>query len=88
MRPNNLVNLMLGGVLCLIFMLPSPSFVIVANDDDDNDDDDDNNNDEVDFNEADGNDEGSKSFHGNATSASSFSALNLPLYAVWQKASP
>jgi hypothetical protein len=68
-RPNNLENLMLGGVFCLIFMLPSPSFVIVANDDDDNDGDDDNNNDEDDFNEADGNDEGSKSFHGNATSA-------------------
>ena len=82
MRPK-LENFLLGDVICLFFMLPSSSSTFATKDDDDNCDDDDDNDDDFDFD-----DEGIKIFHGNAISASSFSALNRPLNAVWQKASP
>lgn len=67
-------------------MIGVPSASALATNDSD---DDDGNDDDDDFNDADSNDdEGSKIFHGNATSASSLSTFNRPLYAVWQKATP
>lgn len=80
MRPK-LENCLLGEVISLFFMLPSSSSAFATIDDDDDGGD-------FDLNAVDGDEEGSKIFHGNAISASSFSAFNRPLNAVWQNAIP